>query len=197
MLWTQRERDEISCCHRDDAAENRVLILWPHSFASLVNFAGPYGIQCLLKSQPLCLYLSNILGQLLSELGIQIMSTYEAWRNMSMMDLVRSKYSWCLFCSKDFNESLWRNINEVNIPLCMHCNVHRIMGSSLELLILEAFILECVKWFSPLDLLGDEFLMCPIIHKYVSIIILLNNFYDCSKTIQQVFSPQHFNWEKG
>ena len=52
-----RECHKITCCHRDKSALNRFIISCPHSFVSLVSFLGPHGIEHLLKSQPLCIYL--------------------------------------------------------------------------------------------------------------------------------------------
>ena len=45
---------------------------------------------------------------------------------------------------------------------------------SVELLVLEAFSLEGVKWYNPHDLLSNHFLLCPITNKYASIVIMLD-----------------------
>ena len=170
-----REGHKITCCHRDKATLNRFIISWPHSFVSLISFQGPSGIEHLLKSQPLCIYLANILGQLLDEVGIRKWEPSLApWGKVSIMDAIEKKYSCCIFCSRDYNEELWRNINGANTPLCTHCCIGRLTACPVELLVLEAFSLEGVKWYNPHDLLSNHFLLCPITNKYASIVIMLD-----------------------
>ena len=84
------------------------------------------------------------------------------------------KYLHCMFCSKDFNEELWRNMNGANTPLCMHCCIYRLTACSVELLVLKAFSLKGVKCYNPHDLLSNHFFLCPITNKYASIVIMLD-----------------------
>ena len=135
-MFKAKEGHKITCCHRDEAMLNRFIISWLHSFVSLISFQGPSGIEHLLKSQPLCIYLANILGLLLDEVGIRKWEPSLApWGNVSIMDAIEKNYSHCIFCSRDFNEELWRNINGANTPLCTHYCIGRLTACSVELLV--------------------------------------------------------------
>ena len=113
---------------RDGAMLNRFIISWLHSIVPLVSFLGPSGINDLLKSQPLCMYLANISGQLLDQPGIgKLTPSLAPWGNVSIMDAAESKYAHCIFCSKDFNENLWRNMNGANTP-----TVHALLYSQVD-----------------------------------------------------------------
>ena len=132
------------------------------------------------------IYLANILGQLLDEVGIRKWGPSLApWSNVSIMDAIEKKYSHCIFCSRDFNEELWRNINGANTPLCTHCCIGRLTACSVELLVLEAFSLKGVKWYNPHNLLSNHFLLCPITNKYASIVIMLDTMSCNMKVVRQ------------
>ena len=70
-------------------------------------------------------------------------------------------------------------------PLCTHCFIDRLTACSVELLVLEAFSLEGVKWYNPHDLLGNHFLLCPITNKYASIVIILDTTSCDMKVVRQ------------
>ena len=95
------------------------------------------------------------------------------------------KYSHCIFCSRNFNEELWRNINGANTLLCTHCCIGRLTACSVELLVLKAFSLEGVKWYNPHDLLSNHFLLCPITNKYASIVFMLDTMSCDMKVVRQ------------
>ena len=113
-----REGCEITCCHRDESMLNRFIISCPHSFVLLVNFPGPSGIEHLLKSQPLCISIwatfqvNSWMNQAL-ESGSLLLAP---WGNISIMDAIENNYLPCVFCSRDYNQELWRNMNEANTP---------------------------------------------------------------------------------
>ena len=90
-----------------------------------------------------------------------------------------------MFCSRDFNQELWRNMNEANTPLCTHCCIGRLAACSVELLVLEAFSLMGVKWYNPHNLLSNHFLLCPITNKYASIVIMLDTTSCDMKVVRQ------------
>ena len=86
-----REGHKITCFHRDKAMLNRFIISWPHGFVSLISIQGLSGIKHLPKSQPLCIYLANILGQLLDEVGIRKWEPSLApLGNVSIMDTIEN-----------------------------------------------------------------------------------------------------------